>query len=60
MTEDIKQLKTTIVRERALRLKEYDDAYPDVGMGGFWFTYVNQALRATGYSEDDVYMDQLI
>lgn len=55
-----RELKTQIVRERALRLKEFDDANPDVGMPPMWWMHVEDAMKALGYTQADVDYESLV
>lgn len=51
---EVRQLKTDLARERAKRNKDFDEAYPDVGMPLPWACYVDKALEELGYVESDV------
>ena len=57
--DKIKELQTKLVRETALRLKQFDDAYPDVGMGYSWSHFVQQAMQTLQLSDNDVDMNKL-
>lgn len=55
-----RKLKTNLVRIEALRIKQYDDAYPDVGMGMSWQMCVEQAFKSLGIDKKDVDFDKLV
>jgi hypothetical protein len=52
MSNTERELRTQIVHERAMRIKDYDDAYPDVGMGMSWGSCVAEAVKQLGYIEE--------
>lgn len=55
-----KKLKTRLVYIEALRIKQYDDAYPDVGMGMSWNACVYEALKKLKIKKEDINIDELI
>ena len=57
--EEIKLLRTKLITETALHIKDMDDAYPDVGPGMSWNSCVQQALRQHGYTVDQIYIDKV-
>jgi hypothetical protein len=52
--DEVRDLRTNLVLERAQRLKDHDDAYPDVGMGKSWHSCLADAMQQLGYTIDQV------
>jgi len=46
--------KNNVVRVVAAKIKELDDAYPDVGWGKSWISCVDGALAELGWKRSDV------
>lgn len=55
--DEIRSLRTELVLTEARRLKDYDDAHPNVGMGYFRDYFINQALKNKNIRREDC--DQL-
>jgi hypothetical protein len=56
--DEVRELRTKLVLERAQRIKDYDDAYPDVGMGMSWESCVADAMKQLGYARDQLNLDK--
>lgn len=55
-----KELKTALIFERAKRLQQYDDAYPDVGMGYHKGYYFDEAMKHYGFGLNEVDRNSVI
>lgn len=51
---------TALVYERAMRLKAFDDANPDVGFPPMWWMFVDDALKELGLTKEDVNYEYLV
>ena len=54
MTSEVVRLRRRLVDVETQRIKEYDDAYPDVGPGLSWDAARKQAMRSLGFTEEDL------
>jgi hypothetical protein len=56
--DEVRDLRTKLVLERAQRIQDFDDAYPDVGMGMSWGSCVADAMKELGYTRDQLNLDK--
>jgi hypothetical protein len=56
--DEVKDLRTNLVLERAQRIQDFDDAYPDAGMGMSWGSCVADAMKQLGYTRDQLNLDK--
>ena len=52
--DEVRDLRTKLVLERAQRIQDHADAYPDVGMGKFWGSSIEDAMKELGYTRDQL------